>query len=98
MAQNPFHQTLDWTVQGKYARVTDDDGRVFEGGRTDPPRSGERRHARRDDRLRLYVDIETDDDRVDDALDELDSDPVDLPDGFEERIRSLVREEVEHHD
>ncbi len=31
MPQNPFNQTLDWTVQGKYARVTDDDGRVFEG-------------------------------------------------------------------
>lgn len=32
MPQNPFNQTLDWTVQGKYARVTVDVGRVFKGG------------------------------------------------------------------
>ncbi|MFC6964940.1 hypothetical protein [Halocatena marina] len=50
----------------------------------------------RDDRLALYVDLEPDDDRVADALDEIDIDPVDLPEGFEERICTVVREEVEH--
>lgn len=48
-----------------------------------------------DDRLALYVDIETDDDRVADALDEADIDAVDHPEGFEERIRTVVREELQ---
>lgn len=31
MTENPFNRTLDWTVKGKYARVTDEDDRVFKG-------------------------------------------------------------------
>lgn len=30
MSQNPFHDTLDWTLQGKYARVVAEE-RVYEG-------------------------------------------------------------------
>lgn len=47
------------------------------------------------DRLRLYVDAEAVDECVDDALAEADIEPAELPKGFEERIRSVVREELQ---
>jgi hypothetical protein len=55
--------------------------------------------SKRDDptRLRLYIDAETTDERVADAINEIAIDAVDLSEGFEERIRIVVREEVEDH-
>lgn len=50
------------------------------------------------DRLRLYADAETVDDRVAEALSDTDIDPVELPEGFEECIRAVVREEVAQRD
>jgi len=47
------------------------------------------------DRLRLYIDVETDDDQLADALAEADVEAADLPTGFEERIREVVREELQ---
>jgi len=47
------------------------------------------------DRLRLYIDVETDDGKLADALAGADVEAADLPDGFEERIREVVREELQ---
>lgn len=46
------------------------------------------------DRLALYIDVEPEDGRVADALEDTDIDPVDLPEKLEEQIRTVVREEV----
>jgi len=48
-----------------------------------------------DDRLRLYFDTEADDDRVKRALESADVDRCELPDTVENRIREIVRDELE---
>lgn len=47
------------------------------------------------DKLRLYVDVEADDDRVAEAIETMDVSPVALPPGFEDRIREIIHEENE---
>lgn len=47
------------------------------------------------DRLRLYIEIETDDNQLANALAETNIEPAELPEGFEQRIREIVREELQ---
>lgn len=82
-------------VQTAIERVLDGESRYAVAHSTEISRRTLSRILDDNDKLRLYVDTETDDDRVADALKAMDVDSVELPEGFEERIRAVIREEVD---
>ncbi|RRJ28097.1 recombinase family protein [Halocatena pleomorpha] len=82
-------------IQAAIERVLDGESRYSVAQSTGISRRTLSRILNDDDRLRLYVDANTNDDRVAAALAGEDIDPVDLPEGFEERIRAVVRDETE---
>lgn len=47
------------------------------------------------DRLQLYIEIEIDDKQLADALPGAEIEAAELPEGFEQRIREIVREELQ---
>ncbi len=83
------------TVQAAIERVLDGESRYSVAQSTGISRRTLSRILTDDDRLALYVDLEPDDDRVADALNAMEINAVDLPEGFEERIRAVVRGEVD---
>lgn len=82
-------------VQAAIERVLDGESRYAVAQSTGISRRTLSRILDDEDRLRLYVDADTDDDRVAQALAETDIDAVDLLKSFEERIRAVIREKVD---
>jgi DNA invertase Pin-like site-specific DNA recombinase len=82
-------------VQAAIERVLDGES-IYAVAKTTPiSRRTLTRIIEDDERLRLYVEADTSDERLADALADTDLDSVDLPAGFEERIRTVVREELD---
>ena len=81
-------------VQTALERVLDGDSKYQVANETGVSRRTLTRILDDPERLQLYLDGETDDEQIQGAVAEIDIDSVELPTGFEQRVRDVVREEL----
>ena len=88
-------------VQTALERVLDGDSKYQVAKETGVSRRTLTRILDDPERLQLYLDGTTDDEQIQEAVTETDIDAVELPTGFEQRVRDVVREELQaqqHHE